>query len=39
MQVAEVVGAAFGKGNDVIDVESRLLSRFTAALTLRAIAL
>jgi hypothetical protein len=39
MQVAEVVGAAFGKGNDMVDVESRLLSRFAAALALRAIAL
>lgn len=38
MQVAEVVGAAFGKGNNVVDVEWRLLSRFTAALALMAIA-
>jgi hypothetical protein len=39
MQVAEVVGATFDKGNDVVDVESRLLSRFTATLTLSVIAL
>jgi hypothetical protein len=38
MQVAKVIGAAFGKGNDVVDVESRLLIGFTAALTLGAIA-
>lgn len=38
MQVTEVVGAAFGKGNNVVDVEWRLLSHFTAALTLMAIA-
>jgi hypothetical protein len=39
MQVAEVVGAAFGKGNDMVDVEWRLLSGFTAALALVVIAL
>jgi hypothetical protein len=38
MQVAEVVGAAFSKGNNVVDVQWRLLSRFTAALALMAIA-
>jgi hypothetical protein len=39
MQVAKVVGAAFGKRNDVVDVASRLLIGFTATLTSGAIAL
>jgi hypothetical protein len=38
MQIAEVVGAVFGKGNNVINVEWRLLSGFTTALALVAIA-
>jgi hypothetical protein len=38
MQVAEVVGAAFGKGNNVVDVQWRLVGGFTAALALMAIA-
>jgi hypothetical protein len=28
MQIAEVIGAAFGKGNNMVDVQWRLLSRF-----------
>jgi hypothetical protein len=39
MQVAHVVSAAFGEGNNVVDVKWRLLSRFTAALALKAITL
>jgi hypothetical protein len=38
MQVAEIVAADFGKGDNVVDVEWCLLSSFTAALVLVAIA-
>jgi hypothetical protein len=38
MHVAHVVSAAFGEGNNMVDVKWRFLSRFTAALALKAIA-
>jgi hypothetical protein len=39
MHVAHVVSAAFGEGNNMVDLKWRLLSRFTAALALKAILL